>query len=144
MKNRSSERKKRKSTFTLTEVLITIIIIGILSTVGIISFRKAIISSRDKEAQAMLKLIAQSEEAYRLESGGEYCPCSDTSSCNTLLDLSIPSGTTAAWSYEVHTRSSNSGFCAQAQNTTAAHFPSTRTFHIQNGEEEPQPGLCPY
>ncbi len=130
---------KWRQGLTLVELFVVILVLSILSTIAFTSFRKSVINSREKEAQAMLNLIAQAEKMYKLEAG-VYWPCPNTSSCNTLLDLSIPSGASRAWEYRVKTRNSNTRFCADGKciqpNLRA------RNFYIRDNIEEPIPGDC--
>jgi len=130
---------KWRQSFTLIEVLIIIIILGILATIAFTSFRKSVVNSREKEARAMLNLIAQAEKMYKLEAG-VYWPCPNTSSCNTLLDLSIPSGTSRAWDYRVKTRNSYTEFCSDAK--CIQPNLNARDFYIRDNTDEPIPGNC--
>ena len=63
---------KRKRAFTLIEVIITLIIIGILSTLAFTnygSYRERVL---DKEAIASLKLMQQAQKIYRMENAAYY------------------------------------------------------------------------
>jgi len=128
--------------FTLTELLVVIIVIAVLTAVALPTFRSAVRHSRDKEAKSMLRLIAQSEEMYKLESEGYYVDCSDTSNCNNVLDLSIASGASAGWSYKVSkTNPPSATFTATATpiKTTISNCDS---FYIKNGDNDPTGVNC--
>jgi len=115
---------KRKAGFTLMESVIGVIILGILVSVGIPLYRKAVLRIEDKEAKAMLKLIQTTEKMIKLETGS-YVSCTNTSQCNTNLRLNLP---TSAWSYSVSASGNN--FCAQAQGG------GTGTWYINQNDGE--------
>jgi len=58
-----------KKGFTLMELLIVIIIIGILAGLGIPQYMKAVERGRTAEAKAILGQIRTAEEAYRAKNG---------------------------------------------------------------------------
>lgn len=63
MKSANSKKLLNKG-FTLVELLIVIAIIGILTTIGVGSFRSARIKARDARKKSDLEQIAKSLEAY--------------------------------------------------------------------------------
>jgi prepilin-type N-terminal cleavage/methylation domain-containing protein len=63
---------RRNQGFTLTELMITVVIIGVLATLAIPSFTGYIYKSRLTEATTFLGEIKQRQEAYRNEFG-QYC-----------------------------------------------------------------------
>lgn len=58
---------KRKRGFTLLELIVVIIIIGILATLGFTQFQSMIEKARGSEARAVLGDIRKSATAYRLQ-----------------------------------------------------------------------------
>lgn len=66
---------KLKMGFTLIELLVVIAIIGILITVGSVSYLRAIRLSRDSKRKTDLEQIRQALETYRSENR-EYPPTS--------------------------------------------------------------------
>ena len=64
---------RRQQGFSLTELMVVVAIIGILSSVAILSFRRYTVRIRVGEAYAMLGLIKAREEIYRAEFN-QYCP----------------------------------------------------------------------
>jgi prepilin-type N-terminal cleavage/methylation domain-containing protein len=58
--------------FTITELMITVVIIGVLATLAIPSFTSYIYKARVTEASTFLGEIKQRQEAYRSEFG-QYC-----------------------------------------------------------------------
>lgn len=59
----------RNKGFTLVELLIVIVIIGILATIGIASFSSSQMKSRDTQRKANLKQIANALEIYYNDKG---------------------------------------------------------------------------
>src|SRR5689334_7498578 len=93
-------RGRRQAGFTLMEMMIVVVIIGILSAVAIPSFRSYIQRSRTAEAYAFLGEIRQRQEAYRAEFG-QYCSVSGASGgsgMGTWAPASLPTGgNTTSW-----------------------------------------------
>jgi len=96
--------------FTLVELIIVIIIIGILSFLGMPMYIRAMEGSRNKEAKSQLSLIAEAERMHWLEERN-YITCNDISDCNDKLHLNLPQG--SSWDYTVSS-SGASSFSAQA------------------------------
>lgn len=65
----------KKYGFTLVEIIIIITVIGILSTIGVVTYNGAQAKSRDSQREARATLIANSLEKY-YEDNGEYPSCS--------------------------------------------------------------------
>ena len=64
---------RRQEGFSLTEMMVVVAIIGILSAVAVLSFRRYTVRVRVGEAYSMLGLIKAREEVYRAEFN-QYCP----------------------------------------------------------------------
>jgi len=122
-----------ESGMTLMEMIIVIVLIGILSTIGVVGFRKTVVQARQKEARSMLRLIQHAEEVRRLEMG-TYLACADTVTCNAELHLDLPAG--GEWTYSVTVDGTAANFCAAA---VSANFD---TFHINNGAADPTANGC--
>lgn len=58
-----------KRGFTLLELIVVIIIIGILATLGFTQYTKVVEKGRTAEARMILGQIRTAEEAYKLENG---------------------------------------------------------------------------
>ncbi|MFY9402226.1 MAG: prepilin-type N-terminal cleavage/methylation domain-containing protein [Candidatus Omnitrophota bacterium] len=87
----------KKHSFTLIEVLVVIVIIGILAAVAVPNFIKTKYNALSKEAVSNIKLIAAAEKIYKLENN-VYISCSNAANCNALLKLDL---ITSNWNYRV-------------------------------------------
>lgn len=67
---------RRNRGFTVTELMIAVVIIGVLATLAIPSFTSYIYKARVTEASNFLSEIKQRQESYRNEFG-QYCDVSD-------------------------------------------------------------------
>ena len=74
--------------FTLLELVVVIIIIGILATLGFTQYGKVIEKGRLAEARMILGAIRNAQEAYRQEYGSYATNA-------TLLQVDFPAGTNA-------------------------------------------------
>lgn len=97
--------KIREHSFTLIEVLVVIVIIGILVALALSSFGGTRERALDKEAKANLRLIQAAEKIYRLEMAYYFPPgtsTSDVSAINANLKLRLPAPPkTISWNYNV-------------------------------------------
>jgi type IV pilus assembly protein PilE len=91
------ERMKRA--FTLVELIVVVIIIGILLSVGIPQYRKALERARGAEAYAGLGHIQEAEKIY-FASNEIYYPCAAvcTDAEERVLDISLPQ---IGWTFNI-------------------------------------------
>ena len=82
--------------FTVTELMIAVVIIGVLATLAIPSFTGYIYKARVTEATTFLGEIKQRQEAYRSEFG-EYCAV-DGDDWGTYNPATIPGIDPVMWS----------------------------------------------
>jgi len=115
--------RKNYKAMTLMEIIIVIVIIGILSMAGVVGYRQTMLNARDREAQAMLRLIKHAADVWRVEMGFYVSPtnplvsvgCGNTGACNATLRLNLadPAPADTVWIYSVRNVAANS-FCTQA------------------------------
>jgi prepilin-type N-terminal cleavage/methylation domain-containing protein len=116
--------------FTLLEIIIVVVILGVLASIAAPMFSKAIKTVYRWNAFAMLENIEQAQKVYRLENGFYY-PKSDSQgdldviNQNLSLDLNE-----RYWDFTVE-----SSGCAQAVS-------SSEQWHMNIGDDEPISGTC--
>jgi len=81
--------KKTLNGFTIVELLIVIAVIGILSTVGIISFSSIQVNARDYQRSSKITILSETLEKY-YDKNGEYPSCAAMS---TQPALSVTTNT---------------------------------------------------
>ena len=125
---------KNVRALTLLEIIIVVIIVGILATMALPGFYKAQLRARDKEADAMLKLMQQAQKVVHLEMNN-YIECVSTTDCNTRLRLDLP---TENWTFSVpHVTATD--FCVQAVSLKSG----SGTWHIGKSDNAVISGACP-
>ena len=66
--------RESKSGFTIVELLVVMVIIGILTALGVLSYSKIQASTRDYQRSSKITIIAESLEKY-YDQNGEYPSC---------------------------------------------------------------------
>ena len=90
----------RKNSFTLVELLIVIIIIGILATMAVPQYQKMVAKAKGAEAFIVLKTIMNAEELYYMEYN-DYA--------GDLAKLTIDVPVSKYWRYSFRNRDVNAG-----------------------------------
>jgi len=84
--------RKNINGFTIVELLVVIAIIGILTTIGIVSFTRVRSDSRDTKRSSNITIIAEALEKY-YDKNGVYPTCADmTQSSNLVTSNTLLSG----------------------------------------------------
>lgn len=118
-----------KKTFTLIEMVVVIMIVGILGGISLPLYLKARRNTYDKEAKATLKIIKAAEMMKEIETS-QYVACGDTAACRQALYLDLPKAST--WDFSVTV---DNGFCVQAVGDKG-----TSNWYISSDMEEPAAG----
>jgi len=114
LENKIVEEYKFLSGFTLVEVLIVTVIVGILAGFAVPQFAVTKERALDREAKASLALIRAAEKVYRMEvtafyPNTLYTSTSDIGLINTNLKLSLPANLPVSarnWAYSIDNSSS--------------------------------------
>jgi prepilin-type N-terminal cleavage/methylation domain-containing protein len=83
--------RKNRSGFTITELIIVVVIIGILTAISIVSYSKIQASTRDSQRQAKATVLAEALEKY-YDKNGEYPSCSAMTAPATTVSTSTLKG----------------------------------------------------
>jgi len=133
----------RNKSFTLLELIVVVVIIGILVTLALIHYGSYKEQALDKEANANLKLIMAAERIYRMETGSYY-PSGSTqpdalNNINANLRLLLSVAANRSWNY-LTTADATPATCAQATRNGG----NLRTWRIRYSEDNPQQNaICP-
>lgn len=124
--------------FTLIEIVVVLVIIGILATLGVVNHGQIREQSLDREAGTMLQMVQTAEITRRLETNA-FTNCANTTACNTNLGLQLPTAATRNWSYTVDGATA-AVFCGHATRNNAG----ARTWHIDHDDVQAATGAaCP-
>lgn len=123
---------KKSKSFSIIELIVVTVIIGILATLSIAYFGPLKEKTLDREAQANLKLIQAAQKIYNLENYFYYPHSSyvlpvGTGDVNSSLRLDLPIGAKRSWDY-----TTKSTGCGKAIRTD----PSARTWMLQVTDED--------
>jgi prepilin-type N-terminal cleavage/methylation domain-containing protein len=140
-----------KNCYTLMELVIVLVIVGILARFGLTNFYKARERAFLRQAVAELRMIKDAELAYMLKHS-TFTTCTDPTQCSSYLGLAFSDtsnlgiGTTgsagAAWSYSV---AGVAPYCAYAVRATGSYSGCTYKFCCDGSTSDPvhSAGTCP-
>lgn len=80
MTTRRASRSALRRGFTLVELAVVVTIVGVLSVIAVVGYRRLVLSSKLTEAQNMVSAIRVAQESYKVERGiyanigGTPCP----------------------------------------------------------------------
>ncbi|HNX68674.1 MAG TPA: prepilin-type N-terminal cleavage/methylation domain-containing protein [Candidatus Omnitrophota bacterium] len=115
-----------KRGFTLAELLMVVIVVGILAAIAVPSYTKILEKTAAKQAIDALKRIRAAQKVYFASHSGAYaCPIADDchqAEIKSVLGVDVVSDTYTFW--WVGATASPVGFIAKAQRLDGAHHVS--------------------
>jgi type IV pilus assembly protein PilE len=128
-----------KKGFTLLEVMVTIVIIGILGTLALPAYLRSLEITYDNQAKSDLKLLSRAEKGYYLDMTAYYVPSNATQpeinrELNSVLGLSLSGGTDRKWNF-----TGNAAGCVKATRNGS----DSRIWHMNITDMEAYSGACP-
>jgi prepilin-type N-terminal cleavage/methylation domain-containing protein len=116
LKNKIKKSLGKKG-FTLLEIMIVIVIIGVLAGLAIPRFMKATVKAKQTEAKQLLKQIFIMQESYRLENDEYWIPPegaeANASKPEAFAELGVEIMSSARYSYSI--QKTENGFIARAK-----------------------------
>lgn len=111
--------------FTLMELLIVIAIIGILISLGVVSYSSAQKAGRDSRRRSDMKAIQNAWEQYYADNSGSYPATCNFATLTTYLPGGIPADPKSGGTYSGTCTASSYCYCATIEsgsgNATAAN-----------------------
>ncbi|MBP9669994.1 prepilin-type N-terminal cleavage/methylation domain-containing protein [Candidatus Woesebacteria bacterium] len=111
-----------KKGFTLIELLVVIAIIGILITVGSVSYQKAVRLSRDSKRKTDLEQIRQALETYRAENGSYPDSITWKNDLESGFIATVPSDLENPYTYTPNGTNTTYNLCATLESVTPPSY----------------------
>lgn len=124
----------RKQAFSLLELLIVIAIIGILVSIGVVSYSQAQKKSRDSRRTADMKAVQAAFEQYYADNNGSY-PAACAVPNATYLPAGLPTDpkNSASYVYSLTNCTTGTSYCFCAQLEAGAGNASNATCSYGTG-----------
>lgn len=90
-------RKGTAPAYTLIELMVIVIILGILAGLSVPLYVRSIEKTYNKQVFALMKMMLEAEKMYRLKTGS-FVACDNSDACSSELRLSLPQD---KWLYRV-------------------------------------------
>lgn len=120
--------------FTLMELIVAVIVIGILASLAIANYSKTKENVLNKEAFSSLKMLRVAEKSYYMDYRSYYSN-TDMTAINNNLKVYLVTANNRNWDYTV-----NSSGCSKATRNGG----DGRSWYLTIGsEEDPVAGNCP-
>lgn len=125
--------KPGNSGFTLIELMIVVIIIGLLAAMAIPRFMAISTKNKQAEAKLILKQIYMNQRAYRQAGSGYYLPGTAASASNPFAfgAITIEISPTARYTYSI--TGTDTSFIATATSGSLDDDPVLDIWQIDNG-----------
>ncbi|MDN5275445.1 MAG: hypothetical protein JWN33_94 [Candidatus Saccharibacteria bacterium] len=121
-------QRKHRPGFTIVELLIVIVIIGILAAIAIVAYNGIQNRARAASVSAALSQAARKIAAFQVDNSDAYP--------TTLSDVGVTDGSAVTYQYSVNNTSSPRTYCITATATTISYF-------VNSASSTPQAGACP-
>ena len=100
--HKGSPMRRRSTGFTMIELMVTVAIVGILATIGVVAYTRNIRKVRASEVRAVIAEIKVKEEAYQMENGTYLGMCTTAMPTAGTMDSGCSEGD--YWPTPLHTR----------------------------------------
>ncbi len=108
---------KKEKGFTLVEILVVVLIVGILASIAVPGYQRAVLKAEFSKLQVMAKALADAETTYQLANGAYVTNLE-------ALDLSLPGRIISSTAIQID----NQRKCGLWQNEAKTAFVTSCTF----------------